>query len=200
MIIPLGRGSRLAVRGPGVVGPGITGFRLSPELRTANCEPRAASREPRAAMIGFRRARANRRRRGRRKLLGRADAGFRQRLRAASGAAARAARPDPSDGHHPRGESGAVAAQRELYDHGPPRSGEPNAHRRAAPHLAQHLVHPGHQPPLPSLLQRVAEHAVDVDARGRARGLFGPGRSSGSGLGVDRCHQPEARRHERSAG
>ena len=92
------------------------------------------------------------------------------------------------------------AAQRQLHDHRAPRPGEPHAHRRAAPHLAQHLDHSGDEPPLPPLLQRLAQHPIDLDARARARRRLGRGRPSRGGLGLDRRHEPQARRHERRPG
>ena len=153
-------------------------------------------------MIRFRRARANRRRRGRRRRLRSSGACRRCRLPAAGGAAASPTRSDASDTGAGTGSTRrrAVAAQRELHDHGPARSGEPHAHGRATPHLAQHIDHSGNEPALPPLLQRVAQHAVVLDARDRAGRRLGTGGPSRAGLGLDRRHEPEARRHERRAG
>ena len=118
--------------------------------------------------VGFRRARANRRRRGVASCLA-SDAGVAggNAQPAAHAASGRATRRRPTVA--PAAATGAIAAQRQLHDHRPPRPGEPHAHRRADPHLAQHLDHSGDEPPLPPLLQRVAEHALDLDARERAR-------------------------------
>ena len=65
--------------------------------------------------------------------------------------------------------------------------------------VAQHLQHHDHRAAVSPLLQRVEEHAVDLDARASLGTRTGAQRSVGRGVGVDRGHSGTAPRGRRCA-
>ena len=94
-----------------------------------------------------------------------------------------------------------VAAQRQLRDHRPPRSRQPDAHRRRAPHLAEHLARAAASTLQFHLYYNAWRNSRSTWMRERAspatRALA---ERPEARLGLDRRHQPARDRRWRHAG